>query len=91
MDNMIITQTFTMARWQIVVNRSEATKQTKDQTTTKQQNLKQNNTNKQSNKKAKNNNNNKNGRMGAEGYKANNKLNVILNIDLRETQREGQG
>ena len=28
---MIITQTFTMARWQIVVKKSEATKQTKDQ------------------------------------------------------------
>ena len=31
MDKMIITQTFTMARWQIVVKKSEATKQTKDQ------------------------------------------------------------
>ena len=29
---MIITQTFTMARWQIVVKKSEATNQTKDQT-----------------------------------------------------------
>ena len=28
---MIITQTFTMAKWQIVVKTSEATKQTKDQ------------------------------------------------------------
>ena len=28
---MIIIQTFTMARWQIVVKTSEATKQTKDQ------------------------------------------------------------
>ena len=28
---MIITQTFTMARWQIVVKKSEATKQIKDQ------------------------------------------------------------
>ena len=26
-NNMIITQTFTMARWQIVVEKSEATKQ----------------------------------------------------------------
>ena len=35
MDKMIITQTFTMARWQIVVKKSEATKQTKDQTNNK--------------------------------------------------------
>ena len=40
MDKMIITQTFTMARWQIVVKKSEATKQTKDQK------AKQNNKNK---------------------------------------------
>ncbi len=32
---MIITQTFTTARWQIVVKKSEATKQTKDQNKTK--------------------------------------------------------
>ena len=32
---MIITQTFTMARWQIVVKTSEATKQTKTKMTTK--------------------------------------------------------
>ena len=32
---MIITQTFTMARWQIVVETSEATKQTKTKMTTK--------------------------------------------------------
>ena len=31
MNKMIITQTFTMARWQIVVKKSEATNQTKDQ------------------------------------------------------------
>ena len=31
MDKMIITQTFTTARWQIVVKKSEATNQTKDQ------------------------------------------------------------
>ena len=44
MDNMIITQTFTMARWQIVVKNSEATKQTKDQNNnkTKQQQQKTN-------------------------------------------------
>ena len=30
-DKMIITQTLTMARWQIVVKKSEATNQTKDQ------------------------------------------------------------
>ena len=34
---MIIIQTFTMARWQIVVKTSEATKQTKDQTDNKKQ------------------------------------------------------
>ena len=33
-DKMIITQTFTMARWQIVVKSSEATKQTKTKMTT---------------------------------------------------------
>ena len=32
---MIITQTFTMARWQIVVKKSEATKQIKDQNNNK--------------------------------------------------------
>ena len=32
---MIITYTFTMARWQIDVKRSEATKQSETQTTTK--------------------------------------------------------
>ena len=30
-NNMIITQTFTIARWKIVVKRSEATKQNKGQ------------------------------------------------------------
>ena len=34
-DKMIITQTFTMARWQIVVKTSEATKPTKTKMTTK--------------------------------------------------------
>ena len=34
MDN-IITQTFTMARWQIVVKKSEATKQPKTQNNNK--------------------------------------------------------
>ena len=47
-DKMIITQTFTMARWQIVVKTSEAAKPTKTKitTTTKKtskQNKKQNN------------------------------------------------
>ena len=42
-DKMIITQTFTKARWQIVVKKSEATKQTKDQ----------NKINKKTNKKTK--------------------------------------
>ena len=43
---MIITQTFTMARWQIVVKTSEATKQPKTKMTTKnkQTNKKQNKT-----------------------------------------------
>ena len=40
---MIIIQTFTMARWQIVVKTSEATKQTKDQNDNKKQ-TKQNKT-----------------------------------------------
>ena len=34
-DKMIITQTFTMARWQIVAKTSEATKETKTKMTTK--------------------------------------------------------
>ena len=42
---MIITQTFTMARWQIVVKTSEATKPTKTKMTTKNKQ-----TNKQANK-----------------------------------------
>ena len=40
-DEMIITQTFTMARWQIVVKKSEATKQTKDQNNNKNKTNKQ--------------------------------------------------
>ena len=36
MDKMVITQTFTMARWQIVVKKSEATNKPKTKTTTKQ-------------------------------------------------------
>ena len=48
MDNMIITQTFTMARWQIVVKKSEATNQNKTK------NKKQNEQNKQTNKQTKN-------------------------------------
>ena len=35
MDKMTITQTFTMARWQIGVKKSEATKQNKDQNNNK--------------------------------------------------------
>ena len=49
-DKMIITQTFTMARWQIVAKTSEATKPTKTKMTTK---------NKQTNKQTK-----QNGRRG---------------------------
>ena len=37
-DKIIITQTFTMERWQIVVKTSEATKQTKSKMTTKTNN-----------------------------------------------------
>ena len=48
MDNMIITQTFTMARWQFVVKKSEATNQTKDQN--KDQNKNKTNKTKQTNK-----------------------------------------
>ena len=44
---MIITQTFTMARWQIVVKTSEATKPTKTKMITKNKQ-----TNKTKNKKA---------------------------------------
>ena len=36
-DKMIITQTFTMARWQIVVKTSEATKPTKTRMTKNKQ------------------------------------------------------
>ena len=56
MDMVIITQTFTMARWQIVVKRSEATKQIKDQNNNKnkpppqQQQQQQQQQQKQSNK-----------------------------------------
>ena len=41
---MIIIQTFTMARWQIVVKTSATTKQTKDQNDNKKQTNKQNET-----------------------------------------------
>ena len=43
MDKMILTQTFTMARWQIVVKKSEATKHTKDQNNNKTTNNNNNN------------------------------------------------
>ena len=81
---MIITQTFTMARWKIVVKRSETRKQTKEQITTKQKTTTKQ-TNNQTNKQQQ-----QNRRMEVEGYKANNYSNVIINIDLREThtQRE---
>ena len=46
MDKMIITQTFTMARWQIVVKTSEATKRTKDQNINKNNNKNKTKTNK---------------------------------------------
>ena len=41
---MVIIQTFTMARWQIVFKTSEATKQTKDQNDNNKQKNKQNKT-----------------------------------------------
>ena len=53
MNKMIIKQTLTTARWQIVVKKSEATKQTKDQNNNK---TKINNK-KQTNNKTDNNNN----------------------------------
>ena len=43
---MIITQTPTMARWQIIVKMSEATKQTKDQNDNKKQTKQNKNNNK---------------------------------------------
>ena len=54
-DKMTSTQTFTMARWEIVVKKSNATRQTTDQ---KQQQRKQKK--KENNNKTKNNNNNNN-------------------------------
>ena len=56
-DNMIITQTFTMARWQIAVKMSEATKQRPNKQHNKKQ--KQKKQNKQTNKKQKQNKNKK--------------------------------
>ena len=91
---MIITQTFTVVRWQIVVKRSEATKQNKDQTTTKQKTKTKSKTNKQTKQQTKTKTKEQkeqNRTMGAEGYKANNYSNVIINIDLRETHTEGDG
>ena len=55
---MIITQTFTMARWQIVVKTSEATKPTKTKMTTKKQ------TNKQTKKQQKKQQQQQNGTWG---------------------------
>ena len=49
---MIIMQTFTMARWQIVVKTSKATKQTKDQNDNKKQTNKQNKTKAKTTKRA---------------------------------------
>ena len=42
-DKMIITQTFTMARWQIVVKKSEATNQNKHQNNNKNKQKQQQN------------------------------------------------
>ena len=53
-NKMIISQTFTMARWQIVVKTSEATKPTKTKMTTKNKlTSKQNNNNKKQQKTTK--------------------------------------
>ena len=63
-DKMIITYTFIMARWKIVVKKSEATKQNKDQNS---------NRNKQTENNKNNNNNRKQTKYGrGEGKKANN-------------------
>jgi len=58
-DKMIITQTFTMARWQIVAKTSEATKQTKTKMTTKN---KQTNKTKNKTKQKQQNQNRRRGR-----------------------------
>ena len=50
---MTITQTPTMARWQIIVKMSEAIKQTKDQNDNKKQTNKQNKTKTTTTKRAK--------------------------------------
>ena len=62
--------------------------------TKQQQNKKQKQNQKQTNKQTKTKTKEQqeqNRTMGAEGYKANNYSNVIINIDLRETHREGEG
>ena len=71
MDKMIIIQTLTMARWHIVVKKSEATNKPKTKTTAKQKS--------KTNKQTKTNNNNKKKigkkqkrRRGPGGYKGNN-------------------
>ena len=62
---MIITQTFTMARWQIVVKMSKATKQNKDQNNNNKNKTTHTHTQKNTQK------HNKNGRGKAGGKKAN--------------------
>ena len=50
-DKMIITYTFIMARWKIVVKKSETTKQNKDQNSNRNKQTENNNNNrKQTNK-----------------------------------------
>ena len=77
MDKMIITQTFTMARWQNNCQkvRGNKTKQRPKQQQNKKSKTKQDKQNKQKANKTKTNNKQKqqqNGRRGAGGYKANN-------------------
>ena len=80
-DKIIIIQTFTMARWEIVVKTSEATKQTKDQNDNKNQPNKQTKTKtKQTKKRAE----------GVEKQLNERSSDVDIIIDLRETER-GRG
>ena len=76
---MVITQTFTMARWQIVVKPSEATKPTKTKMTTK-------------NKQASKQNKKQQQQNGRRGWGLKKQLtegssDVVIIIDLRETER----
>ena len=78
-DKMVITQTFTMARWQIVVKTSEATKPTKTKMTTTTT----------TNKKQKTKQQQQNWRRGWGLKKQLTEWSsdVVIIIDLRETER----